>query len=241
MWGVRRMNEYMELKRRISEMTTDLTEKLSELKYQKDFSDGEIQKKVMECKRQKEEIDKLMLEKVSIEGIIYSMPNEKYSMVLDLKYIKDKIWSDVAYEMGCSYQTAFNIQKKALEQFVILNDLGCRKKIDVEMIKNYLWSASFSELQGIQPLILNHPLTAAYGVLFDHGLIVLNKDNGDYELMKKIFVYHMRTSTVELLEMKAIRSRRVKKNRYQMLSLDMIDVELERRGLYQSTGGVLSA
>ncbi|WP_026896040.1 hypothetical protein [Clostridiisalibacter paucivorans] len=235
------MNEYIELKRRISEMTTDLTEKLNELKYQKDFSDIETQKKVMKFKSQKEEIDKLILEKESVEGIIYSIPNEKYSMVLDLKYIKDKIWSDVAYEMDCSYQTAFNLQKKALEQYETLKALGCRKKIDVELIKNYLWSAKFSELQDIQPVILNHPITAGYGVMFDHGLIVLNKDNSDYELMKKIFVYHMRTSTVQLLEMKAIRSRRKNKNRYQQLSLDMIDVELIRRGLYQSTGGVLSA
>lgn len=231
------IESYLDVKKMILEKSNDLKQVLLNLQ-DKTIPVVDIQSEIAKCNQQKEEVLKLVREKERIEACIESLPNKDHYEILKLRYIDENLWVDIVKKFGRTWKTAFNLDKKAKEQLNLLNRLGLVKKTEIEVIKSILWAVHFSELGHIEATILNHPKSACYGVLFDHGLIVLNKDNPDYPLIKKLLIKHMRTSS-HLLET-AKTTRKLRKNLYQILFLDLIDVELVRRSIYAQSRGVKS-
>ncbi len=104
---------------------------------------------------------------------------------------------------------------------------------NIEVINEHLWAVRFSYLPFIAEIdYLPDPTVPIYeepGRITNDGLMLLNKDNRGYPMLKDMFPKLMKKSDKQLKRELITGNKLKNKNAYQTLYAAMLQVEQERR------------
>ncbi len=228
------MKSYKKIKQMIENKTDELEKMVYFLQNNQDaISKDELSKQMMLCKEKKNEICNLVNEQKVIEIAVSSMPNALYSKLLNLRYIQGKTWTAIAEELSSSCESAHTTHNRALKQFYILKELQCKSmNTHIEVLTPHLWAVRFSYLEYIFETDCKSnvvPIQEESGVITKDGILILNEDNQNYQLLKEWFSKLMKRATKQLKRELVTKSKQHNTDMYQLLYIAMIQVELERK------------
>ena len=86
--------------------------------------------KIIELKREiNEDIDRLIDLKKEIGKVISNIDNPSYQLILEMRYVNNRDWEEIAEEMNIGIRTLFRLHGKALKELdfknLTVNDTKC--------------------------------------------------------------------------------------------------------------------